>query len=105
MKSLFNVLREPIGKYLDLNENLIAPSATHSLLCINQNSPILVVTTSTRTANELAQELASLEGVDQVINFPAWETLPHERLSPKSDTVTARFKALNNLADLIYTVL
>ena len=82
MKSLFNVLCEPIGKYLDQNENLIAPAATHSLLCINQSSPILVVTTSTRTANELAQELASLEGVDQVVNFPAWETLPHERLSP-----------------------
>ena len=58
-----------------------------------------MVTTSTRTANELAQELISLEGEDQVINFPAWETLPHERLSPKSDTVTARFKALNNLAN------
>ena len=97
MKSLLNLLREPIQKYLDQNENLIAPAATHSLLCINQNSPILVVTTSTRTANELAQELTSLEGEDQVINFPAWETLPHERLSPKSDTVTARFKALNNL--------
>jgi len=97
MKSVLNLLREPIQKYLDQNENLIAPAATHSLLCINQNSPILVVTTSTRAANELAQELISLEGEDQVINFPAWETLPHERLSPKSDTVTARFKALNNL--------
>ena len=97
MKSVLNLLREPIQKYLDQNENLIVPAATHSLLCINQNSPILVVTTSTRAANELAQELISLEGEDQVINFPAWETLPHERLSPKSDTVTARFKALNNL--------
>jgi transcription-repair coupling factor (superfamily II helicase) len=89
MKSLLNQLREPIEKYLDQNKNLIAPSATHSLLCIYQNSPLLVVTTSTRAANELAQELTSLEGEDQVINFPAWETLPHERLSPKSDTVTA----------------
>jgi transcription-repair coupling factor (superfamily II helicase) len=97
MKGLLNLLREPIEKYLDQNENLIAPAAAHSLLCINQNSPILVVTTSTRSANELAQELASLEGEDKVINFPAWETLPHERLSPKSDTITARFKALNDL--------
>ncbi|NDI25522.1 MAG: hypothetical protein EBY90_02380, partial [Actinobacteria bacterium] len=71
MKSVLNLLREPIQKYLDQNENLIAPAATHSLLCINQDSPILVVTTSTRAANELAQELISLEGEDQVINFPA----------------------------------
>jgi transcription-repair coupling factor (superfamily II helicase) len=59
----------------------------------------LIVTTSTRAATELADELISLVGIDQVVNFPAWETLPHERLSPKSDTVTARFKALNRISN------
>ena len=97
MKKLFATLQEPIGKYLSEHENLVAPAATHSLLCVNQNSPILIVTTSTRAANELTEELISYEGSNCVINFPAWETLPHERLSPKSDTVTARFKALNNI--------
>ena len=97
MKKLFATLQEPIGKYLSEHENLVAPAATHSLLCVNQNSPILIVTTSTRAANELTEELISYEGSKYVINFPAWETLPHERLSPKSDTVTARFKALNNI--------
>ncbi|MTA56823.1 MAG: transcription-repair coupling factor, partial [Actinobacteria bacterium] len=38
-------------------------------------------------------------GKDLVVNFPAWETLPHERLSPKADTVTARFKVLNKISD------
>ncbi len=97
MKKLFATLQQPIGKYLSEHENLVAPAATHSLLCVNQNSPILIITTSTRAANELTEELISYEGINCVINFPAWETLPHERLSPKSDTVTARFKALNNI--------
>ena len=97
MKKLFATLQQPIGKYLSEHENLVAPAATHSLLCVSQNSPILIVTTSTRAANELTEELISYEGSHGVINFPAWETLPHERLSPKSDTVTARFKALNNI--------
>ena len=97
MKKLFATLQQPIGRYLAEHENLVAPAATHSLLCVNQNSPILIVTTSTRAANELTEELITYEGSNCVINFPAWETLPHERLSPKSDTVTARFKALNNI--------
>ena len=97
MKKLFATLQQPIGKYLSEHENLVAPASTHSLLCVSQNSPILIVTTSTRAANELTEELISYEGSNGVINFPAWETLPHERLSPKSDTVTARFKALNNI--------
>ena len=97
MKKLFATLQQPIGRYLAEHENLVAPAAAHSLLCVNQNSPILIVTTSTRAANELTEELITYEGSSCVINFPAWETLPHERLSPKSDTVTARFKALNNI--------
>ena len=97
MKKLFATLQQPVGRYLAEYENLVAPAAAHSLLCVNQNSPILIVTTSTRAANELTEELITYEGSSCVINFPAWETLPHERLSPKSDTVTARFKALNNI--------
>ena len=99
LKSLFNVLAKPIEDYLSSNDSLIAPASTHAMLCLNQINPILIVTTSTRAATELADELISLAGIDQVVNFPAWETLPHERLSPKSDTVTARFKALNRISN------
>ncbi len=99
LKSLFNVLAKPIEDYLSSNKDLIAPASTHALLCLNQKNPILMVTTSTRAATELADELTSLAGIGQVVNFPAWETLPHERLSPKSDTVTARFKALNRISN------
>ena len=33
-----------------------------------------------------------------VVEFPAWETLPHERLSPRSDTVGRRLAVLRRLA-------
>ena len=97
MLNLFKKLLDPVTEYLELNENLIAPSAIHSLLAATAKSPLLVVTTSTRHSEELAAEISSLIGSDQVINFPAWETLPHERLSPKADTVTARFIALDKI--------
>ena len=99
LKSLFSVLAKPIEDYLSCNDNLIAPASTHAMLCLNQKNQILIVTTSTRAATELADELISLAGIDKVVNFPAWETLPHERLSPKSDTVTTRFKALNRISN------
>ncbi|MEN9325562.1 MAG: hypothetical protein RL414_1316, partial [Actinomycetota bacterium] len=57
--------------------------------------PILLVTSSSRRADELAAELSTYLGEDHVITFPPWETLPHERLSPKSDTIAARYKALH----------
>ena len=33
-----------------------------------------------------------------VLPFPAWETLPHERLSPSAETVGARLRALREIA-------
>ena len=35
---------------------------------------------------------------DRVATFPSWETLPHERLSPRSDTVGRRLAVLRRLA-------
>jgi len=96
---LFKSLIEPAQNYLSENDNLIAPAAVHGFLAATSNTPLLIITTSTRHAEELSQEIGSWIGKDLVVNFPAWETLPHERLSPKADTVTARFKALNKISD------
>ena len=95
----FKKLIEPITQYLQEQESYIAASSTHSLLAAiaaNQ-SPILLVTTSTRRADELTAELKDYLAQSSVCNFPPWETLPHERLSPKSDTITERFKSLNSI--------
>jgi transcription-repair coupling factor (superfamily II helicase) len=99
MINLFTTLSAPIEKYLAQADELVAPYASHALLATTANSPLLLVTTSTRLADELSKEITSLIGQDQVTNFPPWETLPHERLSPKADTVTARFKALDQITN------
>jgi transcription-repair coupling factor (superfamily II helicase) len=58
----------------------------------------LAVTATAREAEELAAALGSLLGADRVGYFPAWETLPHERLSPRSDTSGQRLAVLRRLA-------
>ena len=60
--------------------------------------PVLLVTSTFREAEEVAAALASLVGEEQVAYYPAWETLPHERLSPRSDTVGRRLAVLRRLA-------
>ncbi len=61
-------------------------------------STVLAVTPTAREADELAADLSVLLGDDAVVVYPAWETLPHERLSPRSDTVGRRLAVLRRLA-------
>jgi len=58
----------------------------------------LLVTATAREGDEVAAALRTLLGEDAVATFPAWETLPHERLSPRSDTVGRRLAVLRRLA-------
>jgi transcription-repair coupling factor (superfamily II helicase) len=60
--------------------------------------PVLAVTATTREADDLAAALASLVEPMSVASFPSWETLPHERLSPRTDTVGRRIAVLRRLA-------
>ena len=96
----FVKLIEPIDQYLQDQDTYIAASSTHSLLAAiaADKSPVLLVTTSTRKADEITAELKDLLTNSAVCNFPPWETLPHEKLSPKSDTITERFKTLNAIS-------
>ncbi len=61
-------------------------------------APVLAVTATGREAEDLETALAAALGADAVAHFPAWETLPHERLSPRSDTVGQRLSVLRRLA-------
>ncbi|MDH6576982.1 transcription-repair coupling factor [Kitasatospora sp. MAP5-34] len=63
-----------------------------------QGRPVLAVTATGREAEDLAASLRSLLPPDAVAEFPAWETLPHERLSPRSDTVGRRLAVLRRIA-------
>lgn len=60
--------------------------------------PLLVITSTVRKAEDAAAELAALLPAHSVAIFPAWETLPHERLSPSADIVGQRLEVLRRLA-------
>ena len=74
--------------------HIVAPQSMYPFLLAARaaSHPLLVVTSSSRSSEDLANELREL--YDNVLEFPAWETLPHERLSPRSDTVAKRVQTL-----------
>jgi transcription-repair coupling factor (superfamily II helicase) len=59
--------------------------------------PVLVVTAGERDADRTADLLRCFLPDRRVEVFPAWETLPHERLSPRPDTVGRRLAVLRDL--------
>ncbi|HEX9033866.1 MAG TPA: DEAD/DEAH box helicase, partial [Streptosporangiaceae bacterium] len=60
---------------------------------------VLAVTATAREAEDLTSAMGSLLHSPQgAAYFPAWETLPHERLSPRSDTSGRRLAVLRRLA-------
>ncbi|HYO34329.1 MAG TPA: transcription-repair coupling factor [Nocardioidaceae bacterium] len=87
--------------------DLTAPAAMRPFIAAALASPpaeggadktVLVVTATTREADEITAALQSLLDPHHVVDFQPWETLPHERLSPRSDTVGRRLAVLRRLA-------
>ena len=77
-----------------------APEPVHPLLVAllaRGERPLVVVTSTGRQAEDLAAVLPELLPA-RVAVFPSWETLPHERLSPSSDTVGRRVAVMHRLA-------
>jgi transcription-repair coupling factor (superfamily II helicase) len=76
------------------------PSARAALVAaLTRSRPLVVAVTATsREAEELQAEVGDLIDPHDVALYPAWETLPHERLSPRSDTVGQRLAVLRRLA-------
>ncbi len=66
-------------------------------LLVEQAAPLLVITQRSSDAEALADGLGAFLGEDRVAVFPAWETLPHERLSPQPATVGRRLAVLDRL--------
>ncbi|WP_336645954.1 transcription-repair coupling factor [Microbacterium sp. USHLN186] len=58
---------------------------------------VLVVTPTGRRAESVASALDAYLADAEVLTFPAWETLPHERLSPSPDTVGRRLDTLRRI--------
>ncbi|MGY1550764.1 transcription-repair coupling factor [Microbacterium sp. A588] len=58
---------------------------------------LLVIAPTGRRAESLALALGSYVPDAEILRFPAWETLPHERLSPSPDTVGQRLQTLRRI--------
>ncbi|VXC06574.1 transcription-repair coupling factor [Nocardioides sp. AX2bis] len=64
---------------------------------VREGRSVLAVTATSREAEDLEAALGSLVDPELVVSYPSWETLPHERLSPRSDTVGRRLAVLRRL--------
>jgi transcription-repair coupling factor (superfamily II helicase) len=99
MRGLLPLSNQLIDDALNSNRDLIAPPSSYAYLIAlrAERKPLLVITASSRAAEDLAKEIKECHPA--TLEFPAWETLPHERLSPSSDTVAKRISTLQALQD------
>ncbi|HWT33095.1 MAG TPA: transcription-repair coupling factor [Microbacterium sp.] len=58
---------------------------------------LLVITPTGRRADAVGPALEALVAGATVLHFPAWETLPHERLSPSAEIVGRRLEVLQRV--------
>ncbi|MCI2238410.1 transcription-repair coupling factor [Paenibacillus sp. TRM 82003] len=96
VRAAVQAAREGGGQALDV----VAPIGVRPALlaALAAERPLLVVTATGRECEDLATWLRCYLPPHAVAEFPAWETLPHERLSPRSDTVAQRLAVLRRLA-------
>ncbi len=76
----------------------VAAALTASASSGGVDKTVLVVTATARESDEIVAALRCLIEAERVADYPAWETLPHERLSPRSDTVGRRLAVLRRLS-------
>jgi transcription-repair coupling factor (superfamily II helicase) len=81
-----------------LVDGLRAPLLAGLLDARSGPQALLAIVATGRDSEALRDAMASIAPEAEVIEFPAWETLPHERLSPSAETVGKRIRALRDLA-------
>lgn len=59
---------------------------------------LLVVTTHRERMEELASQLKALHDNAPILTFPAWDTVPYDRVSPRTDLMGRRLQTLFHLA-------
>ena len=70
------------------------PLVFASLAAAGERKPLVIVTASTNDAERLVGDLRTWLGPEQAELFPAWETLPYERVSPGVETMGRRLRLL-----------
>ncbi|NBO78828.1 MAG: hypothetical protein EBV27_04215 [Actinobacteria bacterium] len=81
---------------------IAAPNSIFSFitnhLVNNSDSIVLAVTSNTKEADRLVDALTLWNKEISVANFPAWETLPHEKIEPTKDIVGQRLAVIRRLS-------
>ncbi len=83
----------------DQNGFVAVPEAGRALTIaglaeLSGRRPLVVACATGTDAGQLADDLTQFLGADQVALFPAWETLPFERVSPSVETMGRRLEVL-----------
>lgn len=68
-------------------------------LVATESAGSLIICATDRMAQDISTQLADFVESENIVYFPAWETLPHERLSPSGDTIGTRMAILRRLAN------
>ena len=68
-----------------------------ALARVTGRRPIVVITPTTTDAERIANDMRAYLGDHEVDVFPAWETLPFERVSPSVETMGRRLRAMWHL--------
>jgi transcription-repair coupling factor (superfamily II helicase) len=98
------VLLEVLGRR---HAALAVPEAARSLVTAglsvcSTRRPLLAAVATTSEADRLSRELVAYLGDATVESFPAWETLPFERVSPGVETMGRRLRVLWRLRNPQY---
>src|SRR5262245_57651922 len=78
---------------------LAVPEAARALVVAglarrSSRRPVILAVPTSTEAERVARDLAVYLGDDAVELFPAWETLPFERVSPGAETMGRRLRTL-----------
>ena len=100
--ALNTVLRDEPGVLGALGRSstvLVVPEAARAvtiagLIEASRRTPVVVAVPTAADAERLAGDLASFVAPEAVELFPAWETLPFERVSPSIETMGRRLRTL-----------
>ncbi len=75
------------------------PISIAALAGLSNRRPLVVACPTGAMAGRMYDDLCQFLGTDAVAHFPAWETLPFERVSPAVETMGQRLEVLWRLRD------
>ena len=75
------------------------PLTVAAIATESDRAPVLVAVPTSTEAERLRADLSRYLGDDEVALFPAWETLPFERISPNVETMGRRLEVLWRLRE------